>query len=137
MHLLLVEDNATLAILFKAQLRRLKDHSVTLTANKEEALAAFGAEKFDLIFVDIALEGIPLRGLEILQEIKTQAPTQRVAVLSSNDAPDTVRASRERGAEFYMVKPFSFRGLQLVLSDNRKAIETYRPELSEGPIIAL
>ena len=137
MHLLLIEDNHTLANLFRAQLRRLKSHSITVASNKEEALSAFQAETFDLVFIDMALEGIPYRGLEILEEIKAQSPDQRAGVLSSNDSPDTVRASREGGAEFYMVKPFTFRGLQIVLDGNRAEVEAYRPDISEGPIIAL
>jgi CheY-like chemotaxis protein len=137
MHLLLVEDNGTLIMLFQAQLRRLENHSLTAAATKAEALTAFQNETFDLIFIDMALEGIPNRGLEILREIKSSKPDQRVGILSSNDLRDTVKASQELGAEFYMVKPFTFRGLQVVLSGDPKAIQHYRPNVSEGPIIAL
>jgi DNA-binding response OmpR family regulator len=137
MHLLLIEDNSTLANLFRAQLRRLKDHSLTVASNKGEALNAFQSEVFDLVFIDMALEGIPYRGLEILEEIKAQSPSLRVGILSSNDSPDTVRASRDGGAEFYMVKPFTFRGLQIVLGGNHEELASYRPDISEGPIIAL
>ncbi|NIT61983.1 MAG: response regulator [Aliifodinibius sp.] len=137
MHLLLVEDNGTLIMLFQAQLRRLENHSLTTAATKTEALTAFQNETFDLIFIDMALEGIPNRGLEILREIKSSKPDQRVGILSSNDLRDTVKASQELGAEFYMVKPFTFRGLQVVLSGDLEAVQHYRPNVSEGPIIAL
>jgi len=137
MHLLLAEDNGTLANLFRAQLRRLKDHTLTIAATKKEALDAFKAETFDLIFIDMALEGVPYRGLEILREIKTVKPEQRVGILSSNDGREIVKDCRENGAEFYMVKPFTFKGLRLVLEGDQQAIRHYRPDASEGPIIAL
>ena len=100
-------------------------------------MTVFENETFDLVFIDMALEGIPHRGLEILQEMKALTPTQRIGILSSNDSGETVRACRESGAEFYMVKPFTLKGLQVVLTGDRTAIERYRPVMSEGPIIAL
>ena len=138
MRLLLVEDNGTLVKLFQAQLRRLEDHTLTTTSTKAGAMAALQNEMFDLVFIDIGLEGIPDRGLEILHEMKTLAPEQRIGILSSNDSKEIVRASQEAGAEFYMVKPFIFKGLKLVLEGDRKAIRNYQPNVleGEGPIIA-
>lgn len=132
MHLLLVEDNGTLVKLFQAQLRRLKDHTVTTASTKAEAIAAFKEKKFDVVFIDMGLEGIPYRGLEILNEIKSLAPEQRIGILSSNDAGETVRASQKAGAEFYMVKPFVFRGLKLILEGDKEAIRRYQPNIQEG-----
>lgn len=139
MHLLLVEDNGTLVKLFQAQLRRLGNHTITTTTTKAEAMAAFQNETFDLVFIDIGLEGIPYRGLDILNEMKALAPTQRIGILSSNDSREIIRASQEAGAEFYMVKPFIFKGLKLVLEGDKKALRRYQPNVleGEGPIIIL
>lgn len=137
MHLLFIEDSHDLSTLFKAQIRRLKmGHTVNTAATKQEAMAAFEEEAFDLIFVDMALDGFPYRGLEILKEIKAQKPDQRVAILSSNDGGEIVNNCKENGAEFYMVKPFTFDGIKLVMEGNSEAIRAYRPDLSEGPIIS-
>ncbi len=137
MHILLIEDDGNLSTLFGAQLRRLgKAHTLTAAATKMQALQALKDEIFDCIFVDMALEGIPDRGLQILKEIRKVSATQRVGVLSSNDARDMVKACQDAGADFYMVKPFTFRGLQVVLEGDSEVIQRYQPDLSEGRIIA-
>ena len=100
-------------------------------------MAAFAKEPFDLIFIDMGLEGQQDRGLEILAEMKEQKPDQRVGILSSNDLRDMVRASQQHGAEFYMVKPFTMEGLSVILSGDKKAIQNYQPEIGEGRIILL
>jgi CheY-like chemotaxis protein len=135
MHVLLVEDNATLAHLFRVQLSRL-GHTVTITSTKAEAMAAFKAETFDLIFIDIGLEGQRDRGLEILAEMKALVPEQRIGIVSSNDLKDVIRCAQEGGAEFYMVKPFTLAGLSVTLGDDREAIHNYHPnDIGEGRII--
>ena len=136
MHILLVEDSTTLAQLFRVQLRQL-GHDVALVETKAEAMTAFKNETFDLIFVDMGLEGLPDRGLDILKEIKATTPDQRVGILSSNDIKDLVQLSKKNGAEFYMVKPFTMEGLSVVLEGDKKVVQSYQPEIGEGRIIYL
>ena len=137
MRILLVEDNDTLTNLFRVQLRRLGDHDLTIANTKQEALIAFKNNQYDLIFIDMALDGIQSRGIEILTEIKSVNPGQRIGVLSSNDIRDLVSQSKKLGAEFYMVKPFTLRGLKMVMTGDKEKIQNYQPEISEGRIIAL
>jgi DNA-binding response OmpR family regulator len=136
MHILLIEDSDTLAHLFHVQLRQL-GHELIMAETKAEAMAAFGKEKFDLVFVDMGLEGLPDRGLDILKEIKAITPEQRIGILSSNDIKDLVQLSKKNGAEFYMVKPFTMEGLAVILEGDKKAIQSYQPEIGEGRIIYL
>jgi response regulator of citrate/malate metabolism len=135
MQILLVEDNGTLANLFRVQLQHLGGHTLVITATQEAAMTAFGNETFDLIFVDIGLEGYQDRGLQILAEIKALAPQQRIGILSSNDARDMVRLSQQYGAEFYMVKPFTLDGVALILKGDKDAIRDHFSEIGEGRII--
>lgn len=138
MNVLFVEDSNTLTSLFRVQLQMVGDHSLTTAATKKEAMVAFENEKFDLVFIDMGLEGLQERGLEILIEMKALVPKQRIGILSSNDQRDMVRLSQEAGAEFYMIKPFTLEGLALVLDGDRKAIQNYQPEkIGEGRIIVL
>ena len=136
MHILLVEDSNTLAQLFQVQLRQL-GHDLTVTETKAEALAAFEQDVFDIVFIDMGLEGQQDRGLEILTEMKSIAPTQRIGILSSNDLRDMVRLSQESGAEFYMVKPFTLEGLTVVLNGDKNTMLNYQPEIGEGRILLL
>lgn len=136
MHILLVEDSGTLSNLFAVQLKQLGAHTLVSTADKAAAMVAFQKEKFDLVFVDMGLEGIQERGLQILAEMKALIPQQRVGILSSNDLRDMVRLSQKGGAEFYMVKPFTLEGLAVVLEGDKETIRSYMPEIGEGRIIA-
>lgn len=136
MNILLVEDNNTLATLFGVQLRQLGGHTLITAATKEAAIAAVQTGTFDLIFVDMGLEGYQDRGLEILTEIKALVPQQRIGILSSNDLRDMVRLSQKHGAEFYMVKPFTLDGLAAVLSGDKEVIQNYIPDIDEGRLIA-
>lgn len=135
MQILLVEDNNALAVLFGVQLQQLGNHTLVITATQAAALAAFRNEVFDLIFVDIGLEGYQDRGLQILAEIKMLAPQQRIGMLSSNDSRDMIRLAQEQGAEFYMVKPFTLEGLALVLKGDKESLRNYIPEIDEGRIV--
>lgn len=136
MKILLIEDSGTLAKLFEVQVRQL-GHQLVSTQTKAAALAVFEKDSFDLVFIDMGLEGQQDRGLEILTEMKVKKPDQRIGILSSNDLRDMVRESQQQGAEFYMVKPFTMEGLSVVLSGDQKAIRTYQPEVGEGRIILL
>jgi response regulator of citrate/malate metabolism len=48
-----------------------------------------------------------------------------------------VRKSRQVGAEFYMVKPFTMEGLEVVLEGDRAAMKAYQPDIGEGRILVL
>ena len=137
MQVLLVEDNEALAGLFRVQLRRLGPYELAVADSKQRALELYKPSAFEVVFIDMGLEGIADRGLEIIREIKLQKPEQRVGVLSSNDLQEMVRQSRQVGATFYMVKPFTLEGLEVVLKGEAAAIHAYQPEIGEGRIIAL
>jgi two-component system chemotaxis response regulator CheY len=137
MNILLVEDSQSLANLFRVQLRQLGDHTLAITRNKAQAIAAFKQSRFDIVFIDMGLDGKQDRGIEILMEIKALRPEQRAGMLSSNDLRDMVRLSQQAGAEFYMVKPFTLEGLALVLEGNKEILSHYTPKIDEGRIIVL
>ena len=136
MKILLVEDSNTLSRLFQVQLRQL-GHTVATALDKATALVTFTSDEFDMIFIDMGLEGQQDRGVQILREIKMQKPEQRVVILSSNDTRDLVHQSKEGGAEFYMVKPFTTDGVSLVLNGDKQAVHDHLPGVGEGRIIVL
>lgn len=137
MQILLVEDNEALSDLFRVQLRRLGQHELSVADSKRGTLKVYEPGRFDIVFIDMGLEGLPDRGLEIIREIKSQMPEQRVGILSSNDLQEMVRHSQQVGAAFYMVKPFTIEGLKIILEGDQNAIKAYRPDVGEGRIIAL
>ncbi len=62
----------------------------------------------DLVLLDIGLGGQP-EGLELCDALKQAAPGPFpvVVMLTADDSPRTVVAARERGADGYVVKPFT------------------------------
>jgi len=62
----------------------------------------------DLILLDIGLGGQP-EGLNLCDALKRSAPGPFpvVVMLTADDDPRTVRVARERGADGYVVKPFT------------------------------
>lgn len=102
--LLIVDDESAV----RASLREIlqqKGHQVITAASGEEALAALGEDSFDLILLDLKMEGID--GLEVMAEAKRTAPATEVIVLTAHGALDSAVEALRRGAHDYLLKPCS------------------------------
>ncbi|MDP6444659.1 MAG: response regulator transcription factor [Pirellulaceae bacterium] len=66
-------------------------------------------EEYDLLLLDLVLPGHG--GLEILREVKELRPTQPVIILTAKGAEDDRVEGLRRGADDYVVKPFSVKEL--------------------------
>src|SRR5438046_9626122 len=102
MRALLVEDDATMALLTKQVLEQegfAVDHAAT--GNDAETMAF--VNDYDAIVLDLALPD--RHGLSILQALRKQGRTTPVIVLTgSSDSASTVRAL-DTGADDYVTKP--------------------------------
>src|SRR5581483_2949739 len=87
------------------------EYSVELATNGEEALAAALASPPDLLVSDVMMPGI--NGIELLQRLRTDSRTKQIPViLVSARAGEEARIDGlQRGAEDYLIKPFSAREL--------------------------
>jgi two-component system OmpR family response regulator len=104
MRALLVEDDATMALLTKQVLEQegfAVDHA--LTGNDAQTLAF--VNEYDAIVLDLALPD--RNGLTVLQALRKEGRTTPVIVLTgSNDPASTVRAL-DAGADDYLTKPIA------------------------------
>src|SRR5688572_20122843 len=101
---LVVEDNATLALGLKANLE-YEGFSAVIAETGEEALVLSDLYRPHVIILDIMLPTI--NGFEVLESLRSHASAARVLVLSARvDEIDRVRAFRS-GAHDYVCKPFS------------------------------
>jgi two-component system OmpR family response regulator len=102
MRALLVEDDATMALLTKQVLEQegfVVDHAVT--GNDAQTLAF--VNEYDAIVLDLALPD--RNGLTVLQALRKEGRTTPVIVLTgTNDSASTVRAL-DAGADDYLTKP--------------------------------
>jgi DNA-binding response OmpR family regulator/nitrogen-specific signal transduction histidine kinase len=107
--ILLADDNADM----RDYIRRLlnQQYEVTTVEDGEAALAAIHRSPPDLVLTDVMMPG--LDGFGLLKAIRCDAKTSAIPViiLSARAGEDSKVEGLERGADDYLVKPFSAREL--------------------------
>ncbi len=82
-------------------------------ANGEEALALLKNHDFDLVLLDIKMEGMD--GIEVLKHIRNQYPDMRVIIITGYPTIETAVRCTKLGALDYLIKPFSLDDLDATL----------------------
>jgi len=73
--------------------------------NGVEAIRKLNSETFNLLLLDIVMEGID--GISVLKEAKKSQPEAKVVMCSTFSESDTVRDLIDLGIDDFIVKPFS------------------------------
>lgn len=106
--ILIVEDDRAVQKALK-RLFESENYAVEVTPNGKSGLDAFHSSAPSAVVLDLRLPGMP--GNDVCREIKKEAPTLPVIVLSAKaDVADKVLLL-EIGADDYVTKPFSPREL--------------------------
>jgi len=79
-------------------------HSVHTAASGEEAMELLTDTRFDILLVDIKMEG--MSGLEVLQSVKESDPDVAVVMITAYGSIPTAIEAMKKGAYDYMLKPF-------------------------------
>jgi DNA-binding response OmpR family regulator len=106
--ILVVEDDRAV----QRALRRLfesEDYVVEVMSDGQAGLAAFRSSPPSAVVLDLRLPGMP--GNDVCREIKKEAPTLPVIVLSAKASVSDKVLLLELGADDYVTKPFSPREL--------------------------
>lgn len=105
MRILVVEDEPKLNELI---VKKLKSQGYTVDAclNGRDALDYFSCAEYDAVVLDIMLPG--MSGLEILRTIRGRGDDTPVLLLTAKDSIEDRVNGLDRGADDYLVKPFSF-----------------------------
>ena len=113
MKLLVVEDEA---LLRHHLFTRLTDsgHVVEAVANAEEALYQTGQFNHDLAIIDLGLPG--MGGLDLIRQLRTQAKTFPILILTARGNWQDKVEGLAAGADDYVVKPFQFEELEARLN---------------------
>lgn len=101
---LLVDDEAAILRTFRAYLED-RGYSVATASSGAQAEALLQRQVFDLCFLDLRLGGES--GLDVLQQLRSQAPWMRVIIVTALSAVDTAVDAMQAGAADYLVKPCS------------------------------
>jgi CheY-like chemotaxis protein len=83
------------------------------TDDGRHALKLLRLAQFDLVLIDLALQG--LDGLEIACQAHDVAPATPLILMSSGDVDSLAQASRHFGVAFVLKKPFYARDIDLAL----------------------
>ena len=112
-NVLVVEDDASNAQVFRAILKRIGGFQVTVTEDVEEVLNLVRARSVDLVIMDVSLsnsyyEDEKLDGLAITRLLKSEGATRGTPVLLTTAhamAGDRERFLAASGANGYVAKP--------------------------------
>jgi two-component system, sensor histidine kinase len=113
LRILSVEDNPFGRVVLNAILTEL-GHQAEFIGRGEAATERIARGAFDAVLMDMVLPGI--NGIEAIRQIrKLKPPLGRIAIIGVSGRGDDEVASREAGADAFLVKPVSPRALATAL----------------------
>jgi CheY-like chemotaxis protein len=113
LRILSVEDNPFGRVVLNAILTEL-GHQAEFIGRGEAAAGRIAQGGFDVVLMDMVLPGIS--GIEAIKRIRgLGAPLGRIAIVGVSGRDDDEAASRAAGANAFLVKPVSPRGLTIAL----------------------
>jgi DNA-binding response OmpR family regulator len=110
MHLLIVEDEEKLARALKKGLE-IKGYAVDWLSNSEKAYnrILLYRDEYDLILLDLMLPGMD--GATITEKVRKENVTTPIIILTARNETEHKVDLLNKGADDYVVKPFSFEEL--------------------------
>lgn len=111
-HILIIDDDDLVIESTQIMLEHL-GHSVVSENHAQAGLNRAKAESFDLVITDIIMPDKD--GLEVVTEIKSLKPTQKIIAISGGgraSASSYLEAAKDLGANEVLSKPFSFTELE-------------------------
>ncbi len=107
--ILVVDDEESMRVALAEALSR-GGHRVDCVASGHDALAKMNTTTFKLVITDVRMP--KMDGLEVLQEVKKLSPLTPVIVITAYGAVQNAVDAMRRGAEDYILKPFSLEDLE-------------------------
>ena len=122
LRILSVEDNPFGRVVLNAVLTEL-GHQAEFIGRGEAAAERIARGDFDAVLMDMVLPGI--NGIEAIRRIrKLKPPLGRIAIIGVSGRGDDEVASREAGADAFLVKPVSPRALATALLEATRRAAT-------------
>ena len=130
--ILLVDDESAILRTFRYCLED-EGYSVATANSAAQAEALLQRQVFDLCFLDLRLGED--NGLDVLAQMRIQAPWMRVVIVTAHSAVDTAVDAIQAGAADYLVKPCSPDQLRLATAKQLEVRQlSARLEALEGEI---
>ena len=125
-HILVVEDDITLATLLKENLK-LNAYTTRLCKDGEEAWQVYQKERFDLALLDVNMP--KKNGFELAKLIREQDAFTPLVFLTANSSEEDKLKGFGLGADEYITKPFSTQELLARLKAILKRAAVVKPEI--------
>lgn len=108
--ILAVDDEEDILVILRYNLQKA-GFEVQTALSAEEALSRDDLRSFDLILLDVMMQGIS--GFEMLRELRSRSETSRIPIifLTARDAEEDKLEGFDAGADDYISKPFSIKEL--------------------------
>ena len=103
--ILLVDDEEAIQTLLAYPLRK-EGYEVVVARDGRQALDTFGAQRFDLVVLDVMMPR--LDGIEVCRRLRSRSQVPIIMLTARDDEVDKV-LGLEIGADDYITKPFSVR----------------------------
>lgn len=136
MRILIIEDDAVIAANLYDFLEA-HGHAVDAAADGVTGLHLAISQTFDVIVLDLGLPGMD--GLTLARKLREEAQLDTpILMLSARDTLDDKLEGFSRGADDYLVKPFSLKEVEArLISMNRRSIGRTAPRLLEAGTLSL
>src|SRR6201993_421986 len=131
--ILIVDDESDIRELVAGILQD-EGYDTRTARDSDDALAAVGSRRPNLVFLDIWLQGSRLDGLQLLDAIKREHADLPVVMISGHGNIETAVAAIKQGAYDFIEKPFKADRLVLVAD---RALETSRLKREVNELKAL
>jgi two-component system chemotaxis response regulator CheY len=107
MQVLVLDDSELMRSLVVKQLLEtgVAKKEITEACNGVDALRKIGASDFDLLILDIVMDGVD--GIGVLKAAKSIRPNAKVIMCSTFSEKEAVRELIDLGIDDFVVKPFS------------------------------
>ena len=126
---LIADDDPDICFLLELHLNK-SGHEVVSTANGRAALEEYALRPFDLAVLDVSMPG--KSGIDVVRAIRDgdKQPDLPIVLLTALAHPQDRDRGLEAGADDYVTKPFSLRGL-VILVDELLAAHAPRARAAE------
>lgn len=109
MRLLVVEDDAPIAVSLQRALRR-SGNAVDVSCNGRAALRAIAEADYDCVILDLGLPDID--GTEVLRQVRRQNQHTPILILTAREEASDRVSGLDLGADDYVPKPFNLGELE-------------------------
>ncbi len=103
--ILAIDDDLDFHEILKVKLAGV-EYSLTLTQNEASFFEKFSSENFDIFLLDLAIDGHPLKGLELITKIRHEKSSELpIIILTNSSSKRNISSALELGANDFISKP--------------------------------